>query len=469
MIFPQEAFFCHTPARVRWTSPRDGEIEIRGGLWLIHNIGRQVSWELRKNGKGFAGGRLGWGPTSATPQSLEDGSGGPSSLKTTVAMGDRIELVLGARDNDFAGVQLSITETANAKTWDLAADWSETENPNGPWSYHAYSEGPGQHRRRSNYCLFRPDTFPDIRRTKQIHYWGHYPVADLEYETDAPVQVGMRAWSPFLPGSIKESTIPAAVFEVHLRNTTDSDQQGTLAFNFTGPMPEETGGDPIERQEVQGAFSGVEVKTPLASYAVGTLDNQPVRIGADLGIYEQAWTRFDRELPQPKPGQTGTSAAVDFDLAAGQEKVVRFVLTWCAPVWRGAGKPSATSCERLHAHVRQILSGCSRNGHADGGEPPGSAKTHPCVARSSLQGKAIADLASRHADQHHLHLLTETGLVGTSQSSDRGMVQKRRRSFRHQRMPSRVPSDRVHSVQLFQQPSAGVLLPRAGSLDASGL
>jgi uncharacterized protein (DUF608 family) len=31
-----------------------------------------------------------------------------------------------------------------------------------------------------------------VKTAKEIHYWGHYPVADLEYEIDAPVSVGMR-------------------------------------------------------------------------------------------------------------------------------------------------------------------------------------------------------------------------------------------------------------------------------------
>jgi uncharacterized protein (DUF608 family) len=36
----------------------------------------------------------------------------------------------------------------------------------------------------------------------EIHYWGHYPVADIEYESGAPISVGVRAWSPFLPGDV---------------------------------------------------------------------------------------------------------------------------------------------------------------------------------------------------------------------------------------------------------------------------
>lgn len=346
---PVGQVFCHTPARLRWTSPESGEIEIRGGLWMPRKTGTQPHWEFRKNSKPFASGTLASGPTSASPQPFAAGG----VLKTTVTMGDRIELVLGEREVDFVGVRLTISNPTHAKTWDVASDWSDARNPNGPWSYHAYFEGPGQHLKRPNYCLFRDDTFPQIRRAKQIHYWGHYPVADLEFETDAPVQVGMRAWSPFLPGSVKESAIPAAIFEVRLHNTTASKQQGALAFNFPGPSPEEAGGARIERREVQGAFHGVEVKTPLTGYAVGTLGDGTSRIGADLGMDTKAWMTFNRELPRPKPGQTGACAAVDFDLAPGQQRIVRFVLTWCAPDWRAGGRPSvANTSSYTHMYAR---------------------------------------------------------------------------------------------------------------------
>ena len=55
-----------------------------------------------------------------------------------------------------------------------------------------------------------------IESARQIHYWGHYPIVDVEYELDAPLSVGMRAWSPFIPGDARTSNIPGAVFEVHV-------------------------------------------------------------------------------------------------------------------------------------------------------------------------------------------------------------------------------------------------------------
>jgi hypothetical protein len=57
-----------------------------------------------------------------------------------------------------------------------------------------------------------------VATADEIHYWGHYPVADLEFVTSAPVSVGLRAWSPFLPGDVASSMMPAIVIEAHLRN-----------------------------------------------------------------------------------------------------------------------------------------------------------------------------------------------------------------------------------------------------------
>jgi uncharacterized protein (DUF608 family) len=191
--------------------------------------------------------------------------------------------------------------------------------------------------------LFDHGRSSPVRLPKEIHYWGHYPIADLEYEADAPVQLGLRAWCSFLPGDLKNSTIPGIVFEVHLRNVTAEPQAGTVLVNFPGPTVNEVGAVHFQRSEASGDFCGVEIRATAASYALGVVGQEKLRLGGDLGNDDQAWTRFAQSLPIAEPSQAGTSAAVDFSLSAGQEKVVRFILTWCAPNWKGGGHPAAKS------------------------------------------------------------------------------------------------------------------------------
>ncbi len=199
---------------------------------------------------------------------------------------------------------------------------------------------------------------------REIHYWGHYPVADLEYEIDAPVSVGLRAWSPFIPGDVAISNAPGAVFEVHLRNITDATQKGMLVFSFPGPSQQEVGGTPtFEHTFVKGSFSGVVVTHASGNgYALGIIGTEDFRIGGDLGIDGGAWVRiadgWDRtflfgrgaELPA-EAGQAGASVGVNFELKARDEKVVRFVLAWYSPCWKGGGIPMASGNTYTHMYA----------------------------------------------------------------------------------------------------------------------
>ena len=38
-----------------------------------------------------------------------------------------------------------------------------------------------------------PLSLQGVRTPSEIHYWGHYPMADMEYEIDSPVGIGLRA------------------------------------------------------------------------------------------------------------------------------------------------------------------------------------------------------------------------------------------------------------------------------------
>jgi uncharacterized protein (DUF608 family) len=60
--------------------------------------------------------------------------------------------------------------------------------------------------------------------TARISYWGHYRVADIVAQfCDKPLVVGIRAFSPFIPGDAVSSNIPSALFEYVLsRDVTRS-------------------------------------------------------------------------------------------------------------------------------------------------------------------------------------------------------------------------------------------------------
>jgi uncharacterized protein (DUF608 family) len=186
----------------------------------------------------------------------------------------------------------------------------------------------------------------NVRPANQVHYWGHYPVADVEFETDAPVSVALRAWSPFLPGDTAASNIPGAIFEVHLRNVSSQEQRGVIVFNFPGPDSQEARGAEFTRQQLNEDFHGVMVSSQGGvNYTVGVIGEENTRLGFGFGRNPTGWSKFQRELPESgyleSAGQelyedSSASAAVDFHLERGQRRVVRFLLAWYALTWEGA-------------------------------------------------------------------------------------------------------------------------------------
>lgn len=172
-----------------------------------------------------------------------------------------------------------------------------------------------------------------VEAAREIHYFGHYPVADLEYDTDSPVSVGLRAWAPFIPGDAHASNIPGAIFEVRLRNTTKKAQKGTIAFSYPGMTAKEAGSEQFERKDVQGSVNGVMISGQRANYAVGVVGEDKPRMGADLSSVGTAWAQIAKSLPVARPNQSGASLAVDFSLKQSEERIVRFVLAWYVPIW----------------------------------------------------------------------------------------------------------------------------------------
>jgi uncharacterized protein (DUF608 family) len=182
----------------------------------------------------------------------------------------------------------------------------------------------------------------NVQSAKEIHYWGHFPVADVEYETGAPISVGLRAWAPFIPGDAAASNIPGAVFEIRLRNETDRLHSGSIAFNFPGPQESEAPHHGVQRRELHEDFHGVMVGfVNGTNYVVGVLGDETCRFGSGLHGTPAAWSGIADGLPVPDFQESdgmriyadaSCSAAVDFELKPGKEKIVRFILTWYAPV-----------------------------------------------------------------------------------------------------------------------------------------
>ncbi len=150
---------------------------------------------------------------------------------------------------------------------------------------------------------------------RNIRYWGHYPIADIEYGLQTPVSVGLRAWAPFVPGDAETSNTPAIFFDVTLRNTSKAGQSGTIACCFPGPSETEAKSCVRSEFSASGVLAGGRVDWNGGSYV----------LVADAGA----------KIPNEGP-QSRLRTAVDFDLGPGESKKFTFCLAWYLPRWAGS-------------------------------------------------------------------------------------------------------------------------------------
>ena len=204
---------------------------------------------------------------------------------------------------------------------------------------------------------------PGVLAADDIHYWGHFPVADMEFAASCPVEVALRVWSPFIPGDAVSSNIPAMVFEARLHNPTAQTHKGVLAFNFQGPDASEAGSGEFVRREIKEDFHGVLVEAlgNNVQYVAGVLGGT-ARFGGSLAPDERnfpellSWKDIGETLPPFSEFDRGgrmvsrdpdSSVAVDFCLEPGAETTVRFFGAWYAPNVIGGTQKHITEAERL--------------------------------------------------------------------------------------------------------------------------
>lgn len=234
------------------------------------------------------------------------------------------------------------------------------------------------------------DVLEHERYADDIRYWGHYPVVDLQYTTQAPIAVALRAWAPFIPGDVQASNIPAAIFELHLRNDAETCKTGTVAFSFPGPSEYEGGELPLRRRAVRGqGYNGVEVAGTLSGYVLAAIDEDRVRTGDGLRCDSGAWCRIHKGLPTSAGGPSAT-VAVDWALEPGEKRVIRFVLAWHSPVWYAGGSPDPLMRFSLPWFDRETPA----TGATDG---RGSPYTHMYAARFTTAVEVANAVVSEHA------------------------------------------------------------------------
>ena len=164
----------------------------------------------------------------------------------------------------------------------------------------------------------------------QISYWGHFPVADLSARLgEVPLEIGLRAFTPFIVGDAAASNTPVALFDLELRNLSEQSMVLNLHLQFPPPVK---GGELAVRGEgvtdknaAEGTYS-----LPATVPARGSR-----RLQFAVGWYAPAWRDSGGEPHVNRYSQRFGSAAevADFGLRH-REDFLRRVLAWQNEIYR---------------------------------------------------------------------------------------------------------------------------------------
>jgi uncharacterized protein (DUF608 family) len=155
--------------------------------------------------------------------------------------------------------------------------------------------------------------FPWISGVDTIHYKASVPFAELDFEQDGlPLRVRLRAWSPFIPGNVKDSALPLAYFDFAIESTGDRPldvQILAVARNAVGY--DQPGRIYVNRRVQDGDFSAVVMENGQMDPAAQTTGTVCLSSFHKTSTAYSGWEhhhpyyeRLLREYPMPEVDDT---------------------------------------------------------------------------------------------------------------------------------------------------------------------
>jgi uncharacterized protein (DUF608 family) len=199
----------------------------------------------------------------------------------------------------------------------------------------------------------RRDALAGMPHFAECRFEGRFPIARLAFEDSRfPGGVMMTAFNPFVPLDDRASSIPVAMFEFELRNTTEA----AIDYSVIGVLGHGLE-QPTSAQPLTGDNSGIAILTDgrdpaAAEYAELVLATDAPSTSRQTYLYRGLW--FDalevywQDLQKPGHMRDRTYAASDTSggmrrdrdcslqaahvtVAPGETGRVRFVIAWYAP------------------------------------------------------------------------------------------------------------------------------------------
>ena len=184
---------------------------------------------------------------------------------------------------------------------------------------------------------------------RDVSFRGEYPFAKLEFADESfPGTVVMTAFNPLIPGNDRDSSIPAAFFELSVRNTGERRLRYTFAASLNNPFRIGRNEYRTVREQKLIYLNGLGIDAGSPEYG-----NLTIATDASEVSFQEYWFRgpwwdnlsvYWHDLNSFGPFANRRYADADskdsndhgllaahFDLDPGAEASARFVISWSYP------------------------------------------------------------------------------------------------------------------------------------------
>ena len=208
-----------------------------------------------------------------------------------------------------------------------------------------------------------------LPRFDKAVFQGEYPVATVELsDKDVPVRAKLTAWNPFIPLNVKDSALPAAIFEWTFTNPSDKPVEISLAACTSNPTMGKDDKGNLKNDGSTNAYQAIDglrgiflshPKADPANPGCGTLALTTTWNYLDMqtrwyrgGWWDRShifWNDFSSDgrltpVMDTDPGSGDVcSLALYATIPAGGSVTIPVFITWHYPKianpWRGPGSP----------------------------------------------------------------------------------------------------------------------------------
>lgn len=210
-----------------------------------------------------------------------------------------------------------------------------------------------------------------------VAFYGRFPIADLTFRDGAfPGAVRLTGFSPFIPHADRDSSMPVAMLQFEIANTTDRE----LAYTLAGTLGNYGSNSGAHDFHADGGVSALHMVSTDPALAEWDRGNLTIATDADDVQHQDHhfrgqwfdditvwWKDFATSGPLPRRHYDSPrtsrhmhlqpehgSLAVRVQVPAGASRTVRFVISWSYPqgniYWAYRAKPDAPIPDRPTPH-----------------------------------------------------------------------------------------------------------------------